>query len=249
MIPRILLLATLLLAGLVGCEAQPAPCDGPTCDPFAIGQSFSTNLPYWASTPDAATQANDNPVNLVALHETKNGGCPTCPQARPQARPALSYPPPSYTQPTYSPPSYAGPNYVPPIRLNPGEVLLSVQPLSQSRPVAANTMPRPSTTRPADSQAPCPTGDCPLQSQRRDPLSEVKEGIFACSMCGRQTVGREWHELWTDDRISLTCMCEQCWRNASPAQIQSTIRNYAIKAGVNVNLATVKAVLREASAQ
>ncbi len=221
MIPKLLLTASLLLVAALGCDCKQPQCDGPTCDPFALGQTF-----YSSPHNDNTTQAKDTSVNLVALHETKNGGCPTCPQARPT-------------------PSYASTQYSGGFNLNPGESLLWVQPLSECRPTPQATMPRPTASTP-----PCPTGNCPQRPiQKPFEPDDVKEGIFRCSMCGRATVGREWHELWTDDRISLTCMCEQCWRNASPKQIESTIRNYASKAGINVRSATVQAVIREASAQ
>lgn len=231
MIPKLLLTASLFLVAAMGCDCEQPQCDGPQCDPFALGQTYITPAPAWTNQYDRASLTEGSRVNLVALHETKNGDCSTCPQDHRQPH-----------RPTYTAQSsgYQGTQYGSPIHLNPGESLLWVQPLSETRPAPQATMPRPQSTMPHQpTSRPCTTGKCP-------PQEEAKEGIFRCASCGRNTVGRQWHELWTADRISLTCMCEHCWRRSTPSQRESTIRKFAEKSGINIRSATVQAILREA---
>lgn len=53
-----------------------------------------------------------------------------------------------------------------------------------------------------------------------------REGAFKCFRCERPTVGAEFHELWSDDGTSLTCICQQCWRSMSVTEKRSTLERY-----------------------
>jgi len=54
----------------------------------------------------------------------------------------------------------------------------------------------------------------------------VKHGAFRCEICGKATVGEQWEELWTDDDISLMCVCKTCFAKASPQQREAAITSY-----------------------
>ncbi len=54
----------------------------------------------------------------------------------------------------------------------------------------------------------------------------VKHGAFRCEMCGKATVGEQWEELWTDDGVSLMCVCKECFAKASPQQREAAITNF-----------------------
>ena len=55
----------------------------------------------------------------------------------------------------------------------------------------------------------------------------VREGVFHCVRCKKPTVGRQWHELWTDHGTPLTCLCEGCWQRTSASEKREHLHRYA----------------------
>jgi hypothetical protein len=54
----------------------------------------------------------------------------------------------------------------------------------------------------------------------------VKHGAYRCEMCKKATVGEAWEDLWTDDGISLMCVCKDCFAKAKPDQREAAITNF-----------------------
>ncbi len=54
----------------------------------------------------------------------------------------------------------------------------------------------------------------------------VKHGAYQCEICRKSTVGDQWEDMWTDDGISLMCVCKDCFEKSSPAQREAAITNH-----------------------
>lgn len=261
----LLALVAVCLLGSVGCitiESDDADGFNPFADPAGPSQPYpSPPNPYAPPNPcpdgkcpapnyDAQTLGREintggsSLVNFAAMIEPKGetkGDCPTCPKPAPQAnqvtRPVRYVGPVRYT----GPPQYTGPR----IRLNPGEVLLSVGPVRVSSPQsqASNpprnwqSMPRPES--PPVAAAICPDGSC----------DAPREGAFACQRCGAKTVGDQWHELWADDDTPLTCLCEKCWAIMSPNERAAELGKYAREQSAGAISPVVVEAIREAAKQ
>lgn len=74
----------------------------------------------------------------------------------------------------------------------------------------------PSQTRPPATRSPSASAT----------TEAVKHGAFRCEICGKATVGEQWEELWTDDDISLMCVCKECFAKASPEKREAAITSY-----------------------
>lgn len=48
--------------------------------------------------------------------------------------------------------------------------------------------------------------------------SDRKTGGYACSACGRLTVGDQWATQWTEEGTPISYMCRECWDKSTPEQ-------------------------------
>lgn len=54
----------------------------------------------------------------------------------------------------------------------------------------------------------------------------VKHGAYQCEMCRKSTVGAQWEDMWTDDGISLMCVCKACFEKSNPEQREAAITSF-----------------------
>jgi hypothetical protein len=101
--------------------------------------------------------------------------------------------------------------------------------------------------------SPATDGCLPCQPSARQPTvskgDDAKHGAYQCEACKRPTVGQGWQDLWTDDGMSLHCICTECFEKSSPSQREAVITGFLRRSDPNL-LAdpSVKAAVRSISA-
>lgn len=108
-----------------------------------------------------------------------------------------------------------------------------------------------------DECLPCRTPSTPLRPlinpQELGPqhslvAEQVKHGAFGCEICQKPVVGRDWEDLWTDEGMSLHCMCRSCFAKADVNQRQNAFTSFLSRANPSlVKQPWVQAAIREAS--
>lgn len=79
---------------------------------------------------------------------------------------------------------------------------------------------------------------------------EIKHGAFRCEKCQQPVVGAEWEDLWTDEGLSLHCMCKACFAAANPHERENTIKSFLSRADPSlIKLPSVQAAIQEISSR
>jgi hypothetical protein len=77
---------------------------------------------------------------------------------------------------------------------------------------------------------------------------EAKHGTYRCQMCQRRIVGDQYEDLWTDDGLSLHCVCKECFARATPQQREQTLRTFVARSDPKMlERSDVQSAIREAS--
>ncbi|MGN6545011.1 MAG: hypothetical protein ACTHK7_08170 [Aureliella sp.] len=141
--------------------------------------------------------------------------------------PRLLAGPPRYTNPVYVVPR--GPTYYcpncPSYPRAPGVPAIDFGPPTQFNPGYPLLYPYSPYYRPVPEQPRVPSYTPRSPDFSRAPRGEVKTGGFACSHCGRITVGDQWATDWIDGEPVTFC-CRACWETMSPIERRACFENW-----------------------
>jgi hypothetical protein len=109
---------------------------------------------------------------------------------------------------------------------------------------------RPAQQPTAQPQGPQLTPTSTRVQAKSSAADEIKHGAFRCEICGNAVVGDEWEDLWSEDGMSLHCICRNCFAKSTASQREAALKRFVSRSDPDLmQLPTIQHAIKEASSR